>query len=247
MNYILSQCIVQYVSVSVLLNLYDELTFFPFGSFRTLKINLLISFFDWVVCVCMLQQRGQLLLSLQTAEMDSVCPWMESVSQRENSFSRYKFNACISVCLSVWMCASESESAVLAKYAYTYKEFDSSFTSLAMYLFYISIISVGFKRFCVGCDDWWHDLLHIPDHPGLPGLPSGKTVTSNTVEISFFVVEKYSEGLLKDIILSHYPSPNDATQLWLSLWPTDESPGICIIMTRVSAVTFPEKSQAAHS
>ncbi len=45
-------------------------------------------------------------------------------------------------------------------------------------------------------------------------------------------------------MLSHYLSPNDATQWWLSLWPTDES-CICSITTRV--VTFLEKSQMAHS
>ncbi len=42
-------------------------------------------------------------------------------------------------------------------------------------------------------------------------------------------------------------SPNDATQCWLSLWPTDESPCICSITSSVSAATFPEKSKAAHS
>ncbi len=47
--------------------------------------------------------------------------------------------------------------------------------------------------------------------------------------------------------VSHYQSPNDATQWWLSLRSTDESLCICSITTRVVLATFLEKSQVAHS
>ncbi|XP_045922492.1 aryl hydrocarbon receptor-like isoform X2 [Micropterus dolomieu] len=55
--------------------------------------------------------------------------------------------------------------------------------------------SPGFKWFRVGCDDRWHNLLHIPDHPGFPGLPSDGLSRSSVSLVPQYVPPENSSFL----------------------------------------------------
>lgn len=63
------------------------------------------------------------------------------------------------------------------------------------------LVSVGFKWLRVSCDDWWDGLLRITDHPGLSGLPSGK---SDTKQLSAPVVtETIFMVFLTEVLAGH--------------------------------------------